>query len=94
MIKMKYISQTKFPRELKNIFEPFIRQENLLTIEKNHLNSLIREKVTLQAQSLLRRLDSLANEDSNFGSMFFRILINGRKMHSKFSRNHYRKKVT
>ena len=49
---MKYISQTKFPRELKNIFEPFIRQENLLTIEKNHLNSLNREKVTLQAQSL------------------------------------------
>jgi hypothetical protein len=55
----------------------------IVSLEKN---------VALQAQSLLWRLDLLANEDSNFGAMFLEFEQMIEKCIAKFSRNHCRKK--
>ena len=76
-------------------FEPFIRLENLLKIEKKSLKIVSLEKnLALQAQSLLWRLDLLANEDSNFGSMFLEFEQMIEKCIAKFLEIITGKKVT
>ena len=62
-------------------------------MKKKSLKIVSSEKnLALQAQSLLWRLDLLANEDSKFGSMFLEFEQMIEKCIAKFSRKHFRKK--